>query len=128
MVTAPAVRFPADERQSSLRVGAAEVRLQDGYRTDGRHRLKPEFGHNIGFQTPISMRSAWARSRTQHTALAGWCIAEEYAREMAPKRCRRFKTYVCVVELHGRHVVVSIAMTAWGSHGCGMGESWMSHG
>ena len=29
--------------------------------------LKPQIGHNIGFQVPISTRSAWAPSRARHT-------------------------------------------------------------
>ena len=38
--------------------------------------LKPQIGHNIGFQAPISARSAWAPSRTRHRARDRWRGAE----------------------------------------------------
>ena len=39
-------------------------------------RLKPQIGHNIGFQAPIGTRLAWAPSRTRHTARDRWRGAE----------------------------------------------------
>ena len=42
--------------------------------------LKPQIGHNIGFQAPINPRSAWARSRTWYAAHAGWGGAEKCAK------------------------------------------------
>ena len=38
--------------------------------------LTPQIGHNIGFQAPISTKSAWAQSRAWHTARVKWCGAE----------------------------------------------------
>ena len=39
---------------------------------DQHHYLKPQIGHNIGSQAPNSTQSAWAPSRTHHTARVGW--------------------------------------------------------
>ena len=45
--------------------------------------LKPQIGHSIGFQAPISTRSAWAPSRSYHTARVGARLRN--AREMVQK-------------------------------------------
>ena len=45
-------------------VVVAEARVVDAQLP----RLEPQFGHNIGLQEAISIRSAWALSIAHHTA------------------------------------------------------------
>ena len=47
----------------------------------GLENLKPQIGHNIGFRAPISTRSAWAPSRTRHTARDRWRGAENCTKD-----------------------------------------------
>ena len=52
----------------------------------------PQFGHSIGSQaggTPISMRSAWAPSRTRYAA---WVVRSWGMCERCPKWCRSCRT------------------------------------
>ena len=45
----------------------------------GHPCLKPQIGHNIAFQAPIRMRSAWVPSRACYRARVEWCGAEKCA-------------------------------------------------
>ena len=68
--------------------GLAQGLVKDSVKKPG---LKPQIGHNIGFQAPISTRSAWSPSRADQTACVGWCSAEECARD-GPKQRQSCRT------------------------------------
>lgn len=54
---------------------------QTGVLLSDMESLKPQIGHNNGFQAPNQVPIAWALRRTYHTARVGWHMAEMCVRD-----------------------------------------------